>query len=153
MLLHAAGIDISHAIADKDGREFDRVFDVKADGWFNLLHAADGLAIGAIVAFSSVAGRFGNVGQTDYSAANDLLCKVTSSFRHTRPGTRGIAIDWTAWGGLGMATRGSVPKVMELAGIEMLPPGGGHRLDRARADGGPVQRRGRRRRRARHPDR
>ncbi len=125
VLLHAAGIEISHAIADKDCREFNRVFDVKADGWFNLLHAADGLDIGAIVAFSSVAGRFGNAGQTDYSAANDLLCKVTSSFRHTRPGTRGIAIDWTAWGGLGMATRGSVPKVMELAGIDMLPPEAG----------------------------
>ena len=30
----------------------------------------------------------GNAGQTDYAAANDLLCKVSSSFRRTRPGTR-----------------------------------------------------------------
>jgi acyl transferase domain-containing protein/acyl carrier protein len=125
VLLHAAGLEISHAIADKDCREFDLVFDVKSDGWFNLLHAAADLEIGATVAFSSVAGRFGNAGQTDYSAANDLLCKITSSFRRTRPGTRGIALDWTAWGGLGMATRGSIPKVMEMAGIEMLPPEAG----------------------------
>jgi hypothetical protein len=80
------------------------------------------MPIGATVAFSSVAGRFGNSGQTDYSAANDLLCKVTSSLRHTRPETRGIAIDWTAWGGIGMATRGSIPRIMEMAGIDMLPP-------------------------------
>jgi acyl carrier protein len=125
VLLHAAGLEISHAIADKDQREFDLVFDVKADGWFNLLHASAGLEIGATVVFSSVAARFGNAGQTDYSAANDLLCKITSSFRRTRPGTRGIALDWTAWGGLGMATRGSIPRVMELAGIEMLPPEAG----------------------------
>src|SRR5205823_4172447 len=59
------------------------------------------------------------------SAANDLLCKITSSFRTTRPDTRGIAIDWTAWAGIGMATRGSIPKVMELAGIDMLPPEAG----------------------------
>jgi Polyketide synthase dehydratase N-terminal domain/Polyketide synthase dehydratase domain/KR domain len=77
------------------------------------------------VAFSSIAGRFGNPGQTDYSSANDLLCKITSSFRTTRPATRGIVIDWTAWGGIGMATRGSIPKVMEAAGIDMLPPEAG----------------------------
>ncbi len=125
VLLHAAGLDISRAIADKEPREYDLVFDVKSDGLFNLLHAADGLPVGAVVAFSSVAGRFGNAGQTDYSAANDLLCKIMSSFRAARPGTRGIAIDWTAWGGLGMATRGSIPKVMAAAGIEMLAPEAG----------------------------
>ncbi len=106
-------------------REFDLVFDVKADGWFNLLHAIGDMPLGATVAFSSVAGRFGNGGQTDYSAANDLLCKYTSSFRSTRPQTRGIVIDWSAWGGIGMATRGSIPKMMELAGIDMIPPEAG----------------------------
>ena len=125
VLLHAAGIERSHFLPDKDPREFDLVFDVKSDGWFNLLHAIGDMRLGATVAFSSIAGRFGNGGQTDYSAANDLLCKITSSFRTTRPATRGIAIDWTAWGGIGMATRGSIPKMMELAGIDMLPPEAG----------------------------
>ncbi len=125
VLLHAAGIERSHSLADKDPREFDLVFDVKSDGFFNLLHAIGDMPLGATVAFSSIAGRFGNPGQTDYSSANDLLCKITSSFRTTRPATRGIAIDWTAWGGIGMATRGSIPKVMEMAGIDMLPPEAG----------------------------
>ena len=112
-------------MADKDPREFDLVFDVKSDGFFNLLHSIGDMPLTATVAFSSIAGRFGNVGQTDYSSANDLLCKITSSFRTSRPATRGIAIDWTAWGGFGMATRGSIPKVMELAGIDMLLPEAG----------------------------
>ncbi len=85
VLLHAAGIERSHFLPDKDPREFDLVFDVKSDGWFNLLHAIGNMPLGATVAFSSIAGRFGNGGQTDYSAANDLLCKITSSFRTTRP--------------------------------------------------------------------
>ncbi len=122
VLLHAGGIEISRALSDKTAEEFGRVFDIKANGFYSLLHAAAGLPIGATVAFSSVAGRFGNSGQTDYSAANDLLCKITSSMRAWRPGTRAIVIDWTAWGGIGMATRGSIPKIMELAGIDMLPP-------------------------------
>jgi acyl transferase domain-containing protein/acyl carrier protein len=125
VLLHAAGLEISRGLSDKEPREYDLVFDVKSDGWFNLLSAAGDLPIGATIGFSSIAGRFGNAGQTDYSAANDLLCKYASSFRTTRPGTRGIALDWTAWGGIGMATRGSIPKIMEMAGIEMLPPEAG----------------------------
>ncbi|HEY6947035.1 MAG TPA: SDR family NAD(P)-dependent oxidoreductase, partial [Candidatus Acidoferrum sp.] len=125
VLLHAAGIERSHFLPEKEPREFDLVFDVKCDGWFNLLRAIGDMPLGATVAFSSVAGRFGNAGQADYSAANDLLCKLTSNFRTTRPGTRAIVIDWTAWGGIGMATRGSIPKMMELAGIDMLPPEAG----------------------------
>ena len=125
VLIHAAGLEVSRALPDKEAAEFDLVHDVKADGWFNVLRAAGDLPIGATVVFSSVAGRFGNAGQTDYSAANDLLCKVTSSFRRTRPGTRAIAVDWSAWGGIGMATRGSTPKIMEMAGVEMLPPEAG----------------------------
>jgi len=125
VLLHAAGIERSHFLPEKDPREYDLVFDVKSDGFFNLLRAIGDMPLGATVAFSSIAGRFGNPGQTDYSAANDLLCKLTSALRSVRPATRGIAIDWTAWGGMGMATRGSIPKVMEMAGIDMLPPEAG----------------------------
>jgi acyl transferase domain-containing protein/NAD(P)-dependent dehydrogenase (short-subunit alcohol dehydrogenase family) len=125
VLVHAAGIEISHLLPDKSPREFDLVFDVKSDGWFNLLHAIGDMPLGATVAFTSVAGRFGNGGQTDYSAANDMLCKLTSHLRRTRPATRGIAVDWTAWTGIGMATRGSIPKMMELAGIDMLGPDAG----------------------------
>jgi NAD(P)-dependent dehydrogenase (short-subunit alcohol dehydrogenase family) len=122
VLLHAAGIERSHLLPAKEPREFDLVFDVKADGWFNLLRAIGDMPVNATVMFSSIAGRFGNAGQADYSSANDLLCKITSSFRTTRPAMRAIAIDWTAWGGMGMATRGSIPKMMDLAGIDMLPP-------------------------------
>jgi len=125
VLLHAAGLDRSRSLLDKPPQEFDLVFDVKADGFFNLLHAIGDMPLRAMIAFSSIAGRFGNPGQTDYSSANDLLCKITSSFRSTRPNTRGIVIGWTAWGGIGMATRGSIPKIMEAAGIDMLPPEAG----------------------------
>jgi hypothetical protein len=125
VLLHAAGIERSHSLFDKSQQEFDLVFDVKSDGFFNLLHAIGDMPLGACVVFSSIAGRFGNAGQTDYSSANDLLCKISSSFRSSRPATRGIAIDWSAWAGIGMATRGSIPTVMALAGIDMLPPEAG----------------------------
>jgi hypothetical protein len=122
VLIHAAGLEISRRLADKRPEEFDLVFDVKADGWFNLLSNLGQMPLGATVAFGSVAGRFGNAGQTDYSAANDLLAKLASSLRATHPATRAITIDWTAWGGIGMATRGSIPAALAEAGIDLLPP-------------------------------
>jgi len=118
VLLHCAGLEISHFLPDKPQAEYDLVFDVKALGWFHVLEALD--EIGSAVVFSSIAGRFGNAGQTDYAAANDLLCKSVASLRAR--GVRGIAIDWTAWAQIGMASRGSIPKMMALAGIDMLPP-------------------------------
>ena len=103
VLLHAAGIEVSHALPDKEPREFDLVLGVKGDGLFNVLHAVGTMPLGTVVAFSSVAGRFGNVGQTDYSAANDLQCKVLSAAcaapvptcaRWRSTGPRGPASGW-----------------------------------------------------------
>ena len=100
--MHAGGLEISRLMPDKEPGEYDLVFDVKADGWFNLMHGLGSLPIGATVAFSSIAGRFGNGGQTDYSAANDLLCKLTSNLRSAGPtrsasrstGRRGATSAW-----------------------------------------------------------
>jgi NAD(P)-dependent dehydrogenase (short-subunit alcohol dehydrogenase family) len=125
VLIHAGGLLVDRTLPNKEPEQFDLVFDVKADGFFNIMHAAQDMPMGATVCFSSVAGRFGNNGQSDYSAANDLLCKLTSSMRHWKPKTRGIVIDWTAWGEIGMAARGSVPTVMKALGIDMLPPESG----------------------------
>ena len=155
VLVHAAGLEISHFLPDKPQAEFDLVFDVKAGGWLNLLRALGDTPIGSAVVFSSIAGRFGNAGQTDYSAANDLLCKSVSQLR--RRGIRGIAVDWTAWGGIGMASRGSIPKMMEAAGIDMLPTAAGVPVVRreltAQGPGGRGRRRGRARRPARRASR
>ena len=125
VLVHAAGLQNSRRLPDKPPDEHDAVFDVKSDGWFHLMRAIGDLPVGATVAFSSVAGRFGHLGQTDYTAGNDLLCKLTSNLRRTRPHTRGIALDWSPWAGIGMATRGSIPTQMAAMGIDMLAPSAG----------------------------
>ncbi|HEY5677006.1 MAG TPA: SDR family NAD(P)-dependent oxidoreductase, partial [Myxococcales bacterium] len=116
VLLHCAGLEISRFLPDKSDEEFARVLDVKADGFFHVLRALRRVPVGTVVTFGSIAGRFGNAGQTDYSAANDLLAKCSASLQ------QGLHVDWTAWARIGMASRGSIPKMMEVAGIAMLPP-------------------------------
>ena len=121
--LHAAGMERSRKLEMKPIEEFRLVVSVKANGFFNLFKAmeAKGLLPRGMLFFSSVAGRFGNSGQTDYAAANDLLCKIASAVRNQYPEIKAVAIDWSAWGGVGMATRGNIPTLMKLAGIDMVP--------------------------------
>ena len=122
VILHAAGLERSRSLDRKPVEEFDLVFRVKADGLFNLMAATRDIDLKALVVFSSVAGRFGNAGQADYSAGNDFMCKTVGWWAASRPNALGIALDWTAWGGIGMATRGSIPEIMKRAGIDMLDP-------------------------------
>jgi NAD(P)-dependent dehydrogenase (short-subunit alcohol dehydrogenase family) len=122
VLLHAAGFERSRQLPDKPADEWNLIFDVKADGWFNLFKAIGDMPLGAVVFFSSIAGRFGNSGQTDYSSANDLFCKWANHLHDLRPDTLARAIDWTAWADIGMAARGSIPEIMARAGIDMLKP-------------------------------
>ncbi|MCA9551506.1 MAG: SDR family NAD(P)-dependent oxidoreductase, partial [Myxococcales bacterium] len=123
VVLHAGGLEISRFLPDKTPEEFALVFDVKAQGWYSLLSALGDMTPKATVVFSSIAGRFGNAGQADYAAANELLAKTSVALRAR--GVRAMVMDWTAWGGIGMATRGSIPTMMARAGIEMLPPEAG----------------------------
>ncbi|NPV56113.1 MAG: SDR family oxidoreductase, partial [Anaerolineae bacterium] len=124
VFLHAAGQDRSHKLSDKSVDEFRGVLTVKADGFFNIFKALESRAQTprAVVFFSSLAGRFGNSGQTDYAAGNDLLNKLAASLPRQYPDLKAIALDWGAWAEVGMASRGYIPELMQRAGIEMLHP-------------------------------
>ncbi|MDA0698636.1 MAG: SDR family NAD(P)-dependent oxidoreductase, partial [Chloroflexi bacterium] len=70
VLVHGAGVLADKLIAEKSTEQFARVFDTKVRGLQVLLQATGKDALNALVLFSSVAGRFGNVGQADYAMAN-----------------------------------------------------------------------------------
>ena len=122
--IHAAGLEKSHKLESKSLDEFQQIVDVKANGFLNLFSSLEKVhrMPGSVVFFSSIAGRFGNAGQTDYSAGNDFLSKMAYWLPAQYPSTRFVSIDWGAWAEIGMASRGSIPTVMERAGIEMLKP-------------------------------
>ncbi len=124
VLVHAAGMERSRKLESKPFEEFASTIAVKADGFFKLYKALEQHSAlpKAIVAFTSVAGRFGNAGQTDYSAANDLICKLVSALRNQQPGIKAMALDWGAWAEVGMASRGHIPALMKRAGIDMMHP-------------------------------
>ena len=121
-IVHGAGLEDSKLVADKGYEVFDRVVRVKVDGWRALLSAV--VASGPLLpefacCFTSVAGRFGNGGQTDYAAANSVLDAEMARLTATKE-CRAVAIGWTGWRDVGMATRGSIEAVFAAAGIETL---------------------------------
>ena len=121
-LIHGAGLEDSKLVGDKTWDTFDNVVRVKIDGWAALVGAvaSSNGTLRFASCFTSVAGRFGNGGQTDYAAANSILDAEMA--RLTAKGDcRAVAIGWTGWRDVGMATRGSIEAVFEEAGIETLP--------------------------------
>ncbi|MCU0798186.1 MAG: SDR family NAD(P)-dependent oxidoreductase, partial [Candidatus Thermoplasmatota archaeon] len=120
-LLHCAGVDISKMMASKEPSDFNKVYDTKVNGAFALLKATKDHPLKLFMTFTSVSGRFGNAGQVDYSAANDLLDKIGGAVRKYHPDCLVKAVGWSAWAEIGMASRGSIKTLLELGGIAFIP--------------------------------
>ena len=121
-VIHGAGLEDSKLVSDKSHEIFDRVVRVKVDGWKSLMAAVDASKAKSLkfaACFTSVAGRFGNGGQTDYAAANSVLDAEMARLTASND-CRAVAIGWTGWQDVGMATRGSIEAVFAAAGIETL---------------------------------
>ena len=76
-----------------------------------------------LVFFTSVAGRFGNRGQGDYGASNEIVSKLARTLDATVPG-RVVAISWGPWDSGGMVTA-EIKAQFSRLGIEAIDPANG----------------------------
>jgi KR domain len=79
-----------------------------------------------LVFFSSVAGRFGNRGQSDYAAANEVLNKLAVYLDGQWPG-RVVSMNWGPWLKTGMVSA-EVQREFEARGVSLIPPMTGRHL-------------------------
>lgn len=127
-LIHGAGIEKSHLLADKSLSEFQEVFSVKAEGICNLLRLVDKEQLRVLIGFSSISGRFGNEAQLDYCAANSFLSSYIRMIGAEQPHIHAVSIDWSGWKGLGMAWRNDfVKNHSEEMGVNLIEPARGVR--------------------------
>ncbi|KAI0739465.1 ketoacyl-synt-domain-containing protein [Daedaleopsis nitida] len=70
------------AFASHTAESFERAFPAKIDGFMVLEQTVNIGALDFLVTFSSVAGLFGNPGQTNYAAANTALAGLTRKYRN-----------------------------------------------------------------------
>ena len=125
-VLHGAGVIEDKRIADKTAESFDRVYDTKVDSAYVLSRRLRPDSLKVLSFFTSVAGRFGNVGQGDYGAANETLNRLAWQLHREWPGVRVVSINWGPWAA-GMATEAIIAG-FRSRGVEPIPVLSGRRF-------------------------
>ena len=125
-IIHGAGRLADKYIQDKSEVDFNKVLSVKLDGLLTLLQCVDLPKLQHLILFSSVAGFYGNVGQTDYAIANEILNKAAHLFQTNHPNTQVSAINWGAWDA-GMVSD-TLKKKFEALGVSLVSSVGGPAL-------------------------
>jgi len=124
-VIHGAGIIEDKLITDKASESFDRVLGTKAESTFILSRKLRPETLKFLVLFSSVAGRFGNRGQCDYTAANEVLNKLAVYLDGRWPG-RVVSINWAPWKNSGMVST-ELQGEFGRRGIRLIQPAAGSR--------------------------
>lgn len=126
-VIHAAGRIEDKMIQDQSWESFSRVLSAKVIGVYNLHNVLKNDTLDFFIMLSSIASIIGNVGQSNYSAANYFL----NAFAHYRQ-TKNLpacAVCWGPWTGSGMAANDDeIIRRMADQGIFGIQPENGMKI-------------------------
>jgi len=129
-VVHGAGVIEDKRLVDKTPQSWSRVVETKVVGLALLQKLLVGPSLEFFVVMSSVAGRYGNSGQSDYACANELMNRLCCQIRDRGP-SRPVALCWGPWGptafGSGMVDAVAEAKFADK-GVELVSPAVGRRL-------------------------
>ncbi|WP_041233456.1 type I polyketide synthase [Cylindrospermum stagnale] len=118
-IIHGAGNLADKRIEKKSVQDFETVYAAKVKGLENLLHCVPPSQLQYLVLFSSVVGFYGNVGQSDYAIANEILNKSAHLIKLNHPDCHVVAINWGPWDS-GMVSP-ELKKAFAERNIETIP--------------------------------
>ncbi|MEJ2855601.1 MULTISPECIES: SDR family NAD(P)-dependent oxidoreductase [unclassified Saccharothrix] len=116
-VVHGAGVLADQLIVDKKAEDVAAVLGTKLHGLKSVLDAVEEPK--HVLLFSSVAGFFGNRGQSDYAMANEALNRVAVQLRADLPNSRVTSVVWGAWAG-GMVTP-ELERMFTERGVTLIP--------------------------------
>jgi NAD(P)-dependent dehydrogenase (short-subunit alcohol dehydrogenase family)/acyl carrier protein len=102
-VIHAAGVLDDGILLQQNLDRFRTTMAPKILGAWNLHRLTDDTPLDFFVMFSSASSVFGSSGQGNYAAANAFL-DALAHHRHAT-GRPAVAINWGAWGQIGLASR------------------------------------------------
>ncbi|MEO7262876.1 MAG: SDR family NAD(P)-dependent oxidoreductase, partial [Jatrophihabitantaceae bacterium] len=120
-ILHGAGRNVPHALANLDESSFRSTLATKITGLETVLAATDPATLRLLVTFGSIIGRAGLRGEADYATANDWLTDFTYRIQDEYPNCRCLALEWSVWSGTGMGERLGVLESLIREGIQPIP--------------------------------
>lgn len=128
-IIHSAGVIRDNIILKKAAANIQDVLRPKTTGLHNIDVATAHVELDFFVAFSSVAGSLGSVGQSDYGSANAFMDSYMTKRREKeKAGKRfgkSISIAWPFWNSEGMQVSDGVRTKMEQLGLHPLSVGNG----------------------------
>jgi len=133
---HASGVLRDKLIENKSVEDFRMVYNTKIIGFENIWNNLDQSAVNHCILFSSLAGFHGNVGQSDYSMANEVLNKIAYMLGQSNVSAK--AFDFGPWDG-GMVTP-ALKKHFQSQGVQIIDrPGGAASVATMITDSAPSQ--------------
>jgi len=121
-VIHGAGVIEDKLLRDKTTESFDRVFGTKVDSALTLARKLDPSTLKFFALFASITSRYGNRGQSDYAAANEVLSKLACNLDRSWSG-RVVSIGWGPWAEVGMVA--DLEKHLVARGLKLIEPAAG----------------------------
>ncbi|MEO1428838.1 MAG: SDR family NAD(P)-dependent oxidoreductase [Cyanobacteria bacterium J06633_8] len=125
-IIHGAGNLADKLIEKKTEEDLEKVYSAKIKGLENLLGCVNLSQLEHLVLYSSVAGFYGNIGQSDYALSNEILNKSAHLLKQQYPQCHIVAINWGGWDS-GMVTP-ELKKEFARRGIEIIPVEAGAKM-------------------------
>jgi acyl transferase domain-containing protein/NAD(P)H-dependent flavin oxidoreductase YrpB (nitropropane dioxygenase family)/NAD(P)-dependent dehydrogenase (short-subunit alcohol dehydrogenase family)/acyl carrier protein len=127
-VIHGAGVIDDKLLRDKTPESFDRVFGTKVSSALTLARTLDPQRLKFLALFASITSRYGNRGQSDYAAANEVLSKLACDLDRRWPG-RVVSVAWGPWAEVGMVA--DLEKHLVARGLKLIEPavGAGFAVD------------------------
>ena len=123
-VVHGAGVQKSKMLPELDMKDVEKTIETKMNPVFAMLEVLDWKKIRFFNSFTSIAGLFGNAGQTDYAFANDMLAEIAIEIKALYPHIQVSTVDWTAWSGTGMVSKEEAKRFAEAGLIPIDIPNG-----------------------------
>jgi len=119
-ILNVAGVIDDSLVSNKTQDSFERVMLIKLNSLKLTFKLIESYRVSTVVNFASIAGKTGNLGQSDYASANELINAGSWLASSVHPEVKIYSINWGPWASVGMATK-EVNEAFAARGIIPIP--------------------------------